>query len=301
MIAEYALEPGMVAKWGDRLNYRFFIREFGLGSGRQVSRYPKKWARKVWESFPGGSEIERKRLEELLVRLQETIIRRKDFHWDENKTWLDNALQEHSRHAFRAILTRKNPVGRPEIIEEDGIADSPCPAWDSPHGRTVCRTTVVMLAAVKHMLICCRWVKFIDPYFVKGTTGHKKSLSAFLKILSAERPVGRPQAIEIHTTGEGATTDYLKRFYEKIIPVGLQVTIYRWQQRPGGQKLHNRYILTDLGGVSFHHGLDTGREGETDDLTRLDLQQYFLRCNQYNPAAAAFDPAASPLVIIGIA
>jgi hypothetical protein len=38
--------------------------------------------------------------------------------------------------------------------------------------------------------------------------------------------------------------------------------------------LNNRYILTDLGGVSFQHGLDAGRKGETDDITRLDLDQH---------------------------
>ena len=65
----------------------------------------------------------------------------------------------------------------------------------------------------------------------------------------------------------------------------LQITLYKWQERPGGQKLHNRYILTGLGGVSFHHGLDTGAEGETDASNRLDLDQYILRCKQYDPAS----------------
>jgi hypothetical protein len=64
--------------------------------------------------------------------------------------------------------------------------------------------------------------------------------------------------------------------------------------------LHNRYILTDLGGVSFQHGLDTGADGETDDISRLDLDQYIFRCKQYDPAAPAFDSAADPLMIIGI-
>lgn len=62
---------------------------------------------------------------------------------------------------------------------------------------------------------------------------------------------------------------------------------------------HNRYILTDLGGVSFSHGLDTGRDGETDDIHRLDLDQYIYHCKQYNPTAPAFDQAADPLEIIG--
>lgn len=299
MITEYALEPEMVAAWGDRLNHRFFIREFGPGKGRLVSRYPKKWARKVWDSFSGGSDLEKKRLEELLVRLQEKMIKRKDFIWDSTGSWLDNALLEHARYPFCAVMAKSNPEDHPEILCEDGLTVSPCPNWDIRYGVTVNRKAPDMSNAVKRMLTCCRWIKFIDPYFAKGKRGHKESLSAFLKILGAERPVGPPETIEIHTSGDGATTDYLKDFYEKIIPAGMKVTFYRWQERPSGQKLHNRYILTDLGGVSFQHGLDTGREGETDDITRLDLNQYVTRCKQYESASPAFDQAADPIIIIG--
>ena len=99
MIYEYALEPEMVSAWGRLHNQRFFLREFGLGQGRLVSRYPKKWARKVWESFGGDNDMDKKRLEELLVRLQETMIKRKDCVWDDaQETWIENALLEHVRH-----------------------------------------------------------------------------------------------------------------------------------------------------------------------------------------------------------
>ena len=299
MISEYALEPEMVAAWCDHLNHRFFIREFGLGSGRLVSRYPKKWAKKVWESFGAGNDMDRKRLEELLARLHETMIKRKDFIWDDADPWLKNALLEHGRYPFHAVLARHNPENRPEILGVDELAALPCPGWDTPHGLTVNRQAPDMAAAVKSMLTCCRWVKFVDPYFVKGKIGHKKSLSAFLKVLNSAKPVGPPETIEIHTGGDGATTDYLKEFYEMIIPIGMQVTLYRWRERPGGQKLHNRYILTDIGGVSFQHGLDTGADGDIDDISLLDLDQHILHCKQYVRDTSAFDQAAPPLEIIG--
>ncbi len=299
MIAEYALEPEMVATWGDRLNHRYFIREFGTGQGRLVSRYPKKWAKKVWDSFAGGSEMERKRLEELLARLQQTMIKRKECVWDENRTWLDNAAQEHARHPFRAILARNNPAARPEILCEDGLGDPPCPGWDNPHGITVNREAQEMAAAVRHMLACCRWVKFVDPHISPGRPNYQRSLRAFFDILGDERPVGPLEFIEIHTGLHAGTTNFLRSSFQKLIPNGLQVTLYQWCQRPGGQRLHNRYILTDLGGVSFHHGLDAGADGETDDLARLDIDQYHLRCGQYDPASPAFDLAAYPLIITG--
>ena len=300
MIYEYALEPEMVATWGELYNCRFFIREFGLGQGRLVSRYPKTWAKKVWEAFGSGREIDRKRLEELLVRLKETMVKRKECCWDDEKeSWFENALQEHERYPFFAIMARNNPEGRAEILAEADLAGESLASWDVPHGRTVPRKAAEMTAAIEMMLSRCRWVKFIDPHISPGRPDYRPSLRAFMTILGAERPVSQPEAVEIHTGRHNATANFLKESYEGLIPVGLPVTLFQWQERPGGQGLHNRYILTDLGGVSFHHGLDTGADGETDDITRLDRAQYELRCAQYNINAPAFDQAEEPLEIIG--
>ena len=51
MIHEYALEPELVASWHDRMQFRFFIGQFGFGTGRVVSRYPKQWRELVLEEF----------------------------------------------------------------------------------------------------------------------------------------------------------------------------------------------------------------------------------------------------------
>ena len=301
MIYEYALEPEMVATWGAPHNQRFFIREFGLGSGRIVSRYPKKWAKKVWESFVDGSDSDKIRLVELLVQLQDTMVKRKDCVWDETKaSWVDNALLEHARHPFRVILARNNPENRPEILGEDAIDGRSCPDWDIPHGALVHRRAQDMATAVKMMLSCCRWVKFIDPHISPGRHNYRQSFQAFLSVLTGERPVGPPEAVEIHTGPNGGNADFLRQSFGEIIPAGLKVTLFQWQERPGGQSLHNRYILTDIGGVSFHHGLDAGVNGGTDDIARLDREQYLLHCKQYDPVDPAFDQAADPIEITGI-
>jgi len=301
MIFEYALEPELVATWGDLQRCRFFSREFGLGEGKLVSRYPKTWAKKVWESFNGANDIERKRLEELMTRLQETMIKRKNYPWDDtNTTWLENALVEHARHPFKAIITRANPENKPEILGENDLSGAPCPKWDNPHGITVNRRAQEMAAALKTMLCCCRWIKFIDPYFSKARRDHKLALSAFLSKLGLERPVGPIESVEIHSRGDGASSDFLKDFYKEIIPLGMTVTFFQWKEKPHGEALHNRYILTDLAGVSFNHGLDTGREGETDDVNLLDLGQYQLRCREYEMSSSAFDRSAPPIEIFGI-
>ena len=298
MIREYALEPELVATWGSQQQYRYFLREFGIAQGRLVSRFPKRWARKVWDAFGGKNDLEKKRLEELLIHLQSTMVKREGTAWDDNQTaWLDNAVREHTRYPFQAILARDNPGNRPEILVEENLNRSTCPQWEMPHSRIVPRTAEAMASAVASMLACCRWVRFIDPYISSCKKQHLRSMEAFFKILVDKRPVGPANQIEVHTKAEGASRDYLLKFYRQIAPAGLQITMYLWRERANGQRLHNRYILTDLGGVSFQHGLDCGRDGETDDLARLDSDQYSIRCEQYRPETQAFEAASAPIEI----
>lgn len=300
MIHEYALEPEMVATWGKRENYRFFIRAFDEGKGRRVSRYPKSWAKKVWNAYAGRSDFEKKRLEELLIRITENMVKRKNCQWDENiGGWLQNAIKEHERFPFHAIIARKNSVNHSAVVCEDDLSLSTCPKWETPHGISISRNASNMADIVWQMLFCCRWVRFIDPFFSQCKNGHRTSLAAFLKILKAERPVGSPEAVEIHTRGGGADMDFLKDFFENIIPAGISLVLFQWREKPGSQKLHNRYILTDLGGVSFYHGLDAGKSGETDDVSRMDRDQYHLRCTQYHESTNTFEEAEKPLFIDG--
>ena len=62
-----------------------------------------------------------------------------------------------------------------------------------------------------------------------------------------------------------------------IVSEGIQVHIIRWREKDGGEKLHNRPILTDIGGVSFGAGLDDGADGETDEVMLLEDKTYRFR------------------------
>ena len=310
MIYEYALEPEMVATWGDKKNYRFFSRAFGIKEGRFVSYIPKKWFKKVWDSCNDLSDMNKERLTELLVGLKKAVIKREGYHWDETQeSWLCNALTEYERYPFFRIMARGNPENRPEILIEDDTYDASCSGWDIPHGITVNRNASEMASAIKTMLSCCRWIKFIDPHISPDKQRYKKSLEAFLKIVGNKRPVGSVEAIEIHISRHEATTEFLREKFEKVIPSGLQATLFQWQEKLNGPRLHNRYILTDLGGVEFQHGLDTGAKGEIDDITRLDCKQYKLHYKEYETAATvpykdktpapAFAEAVPPFKITG--
>ncbi len=306
MIHEYALEPELVATWTDRRTCLYFKESFGLGQGRLVSRYPKCWKELVWEVFDSTDDFDQKRLEVLLLHLSEQMVRRSDDQWDgESTSWLENAEREHEKRPFHAIVARANPKSRAHVLTECEIDDSAL--WKVEHGRHVKRNAVEMAEVVAPMLECSSDVIFVDPYFRPGLQRCRRPFKAFLERMVRQRPDEMPTRIEVHTSDKFKDTKTDKFFQRKCdaklhkcVPKGMKVLVRRLKKKQDGEQLHNRYILTDLGGVAFGTGLDEGNEGETDDITLMDRDQYQLRWSQYggNPPAG-FDQEETPVEVVG--
>jgi hypothetical protein len=290
MIHEYALEPDLVATWVDRRDGRYFIERFGLGQPRIVSRYPRRWKKLVWEAFASDNDVERTRMTELLKRLSETMVNRRDVLWDSSATWLDNVQNEHSRVPFHAILARSNPRAHSQVLIADDLDDT-TPLWALPRGRTTPRTATEMV--------------FVDRHFGPENPRHRRPLEQFLRAVVDARPGEAPRRIEVQTSADGATpaffSDQCRQRLPQCIPIGLHVELVRLSPRASGECLHNRYILTDLGGVMFGVGLDAGEPGETDDIQLLDRAQYEDRWRQYAGEPPAFDRPEPPLRVEGAA
>lgn len=295
MIHEYALEPELVATWGNRYDFRYFIEKFGLGQPRIVSRYPKRWKRLVWDAFRSDNELDRKRMEELLARLSERMVRRLNHVWEPADSWLGNAHKEHARVPFHAILARENPAAHAWTLVPDEIEHS-SPLWEVPRSITIARSATAMATAVEAMLRIAEVVIFVDPHFRPESSRHRRPLEAFLRAVLDRRPLGAPGRVELQASldRENAPTpeffrEKCERSLPRCIPTGLRLILRRLRQRPGAESLHNRYILTDIGGVIFGQGLDDGAAGETDDVSLMERAQFERRWQQHASETPEFE------------
>ena len=306
MIYEYALEPDLVATWTDRHVCRYFMQSFGFGQGRIVSRYPNSWQRRVWNAFEGTDDFARVRLTELLARLSERMVQRCNTHWEHDPTtWLENAEHEHGRRSFRAILARANPRNHVGVLTETAVDEDNVSGWAVSHGRPVARNTTEAAEALAPLLRCSSTVIFVDPYFGPERPRYRRPFRAFLDRMVDRRPGENPERVEVHTSAEHTGTEAFFRGeceaeLPRCVPEGMRILVRRLSRKPGGEQLHNRYILTDLGGVTFGIGLDDGNEGETDDITLMDRETYELRWSQYvgNPPPG-FEQEGLPVEVIG--
>lgn len=291
MIYEYAVEPACLGEWSA---FRYLIENFGVPQGRLISEFPGKWLKMVYISCGSFSFQQKQKLQVELARIKKQGLCKSSRPYDSNLDWLDNALAQHSNKPFRAIISVENNA-KNQIIDASEITESD-PLWGVQRTMIVPRNALAMAAAVNTLLSAAKHIIFIDPHFGPENARHRRPFQAFLRAAIQNRSVDMP-VIEVHTQVK-ATEEFFRdecsNRLTALIPAGLTVRFIRWTARPGGQPLHNRYILTNLGGVSFLHGLDDGKTGETDDVTLLDRESYEQRWSDYVGENPAFDLAEEP-------
>lgn len=297
MIYEYAIEPSLLNNWHD---FRYFSEQFGVSRGRLISRYPKRWERMVHDSLSSCPPVEKAKIVERLSRIKDRMITRQST-WDPQKEWLPNAEEEHERKPFRAILARGNPRSQPFVLEGNTVEENHS-LWNVQVTRTVARMPQEVCACVGPLLRISHQILFVDPYFRPSRDEYRRLFAALLALAVRERNSGPPM-LEIFASSkmdpsEHCFFDECTRYLPALIPAGIQVRIGHWSQRDGGEGIHNRYILTDRGGVQFGNSLREGDAGTTDDINLLSEEQYRLRFGQYAGPGHAFD-LVSDIRILG--
>lgn len=300
MIFEFAIEPELVATWGDLNNYRFFADKFGIGQPRIMTEYPKlkKWRRKVLMATPKDDMV-LQRVTALIQILSETMVARNVTSYDGNIEWLENAEKEDNRFPFYAILALANPRNHPNVLNADSLGTTNNSKWHIDEQLPdVPRKASDIVKTIKPLLLNCHRAVFIDPFFMAGADilKWKRPFEMFMRELSASRCQASEIQIEVHSSADihkAPTEKYFeKRCREEltdVIPHGLQLRFKRWRQKPGGKKLHDRYFLTDIGGVDFSIGLDEGNEGEVQKISLLKKNTYDSVWEDYMGKHPAFD------------
>lgn len=304
MIHAFALEPKVVATWGRREEFRFIHDKFGPGTPRVLLELPgfPDWKNAVYSAAAelDLSEKDWKRLEEVFRIFSEHRCRRAAAVYADVLTWLENAEREHARHAFRAIVAIENPRRHAAVVVGDDLGLPKAKLWACATAATPPRSANDLATALAAMLVNCRELHLVDPHFGLENTRYRDVLESLIGVLASHAI--SLDVIRVHCSDK-AELGFFEQAASKMaarLPAGYSVEFVRWKQKEdGGEKFHNRYVLTDLGGVSLGVGLDAGKPGETDDVQLLSRPTYDLRWSQYVGINGAFDCVDKPKSIRG--
>ena len=230
--------------------------------------------------------IERKRIEERLTEINNKLVRMSR-QYNKSMPWLENAEEQHAQKPFHAIISNSNPRSLAEILIASDLHKTN-PLWNIKRGVCMPRNASEIAKCVQPMLQLCSAVLFVDPHFNPSKPEYRNTLRSLAMVASQNPKIRR---IEYHL-GDKLESGYFKDECEKklssILPNGLEITFMRWQQLEEGEKLHARYILTDIGGIGIEVGLDEGKTGETTDVSLLSEVVYSQRWECYQRETSAY-------------
>lgn len=281
MIYEYAVDPSTFVSKDKML---FILESFGRDKGRLISevkkehwvRFVREACRKIYKNKP----IARARLKEalkILVKDQKALYNRQV--QVQGNDWLSITKRAHSDWPYRGILVENPDEDRDYFLVRD-IHLASKPEWNVPTSITVERKAETIVDAFRPMLEIAREVILVDRNF-RTEDQHGNTVKRFLNVLQgilkfvANKPYGPWIGKITYHIGdqyydENNLQDLqakLRNFFKDSFPAGIKLEFAIWPK----YELHDRFILTDIGGVDCGIGLDefSGTSEKTVTLKRL--------------------------------
>ena len=286
MIKEYALDPKLLDNWKD---FRYFFEKFGIENGRLISRYPRNWTGKVKDAIKNCRDIEYLRIIECLENIDEKLCRR-HHEWSKSGTWLSNAENEHAARPFHAIIAEDNPRDQSFVLVGDEL-DERNALWETATQADISRRASVMAEAVSVLLQQSRFIVLIDPHFDPQEARFRRPLKAFLEAAVINRTMQLEEVT--YFLEQKSTYDYFQQqCYQNLpdnIPENIAVNFVRLCKKHGGEKLHDRFVITERGGIGFTVGLDDGNKGEHTNVYILSEKKYLKTWNDYVSESPAYE------------
>ena len=285
MIKEFALEPEVLATWE---SFIYFIEKFGVPQGRLIAQFPGKWRRMVIEAAQKVAQpVEFQRIIEKLKQVSDhVVLSRGRPGGDGSLPWLDRALAEHAREPFDGIIASANPAAIPHVILRSEVEDGNV-LFSAPRQIVVQRKSADLVGCAEVMLRNTTTVKWVDYIIDLRKPRWRRPFCAALEVLRAN---GRPVVFEVHRQfgndieKKNLRMQFQEEFQKHLTP-GVTFTLHLHPE----QMMHDRFILTDRGGINIGHGLDDNEDGggvPTANVTLLEWGMFQIQWQQFsNPGS----------------
>lgn len=308
MIYEYAVEPALVARWA-KDGVVGLAGQFGLDQRRVVSDLPTDWEGEVAAALLEEFDYEagdpdylqaNAFLSALLAFMNAHVVRR-GLKFQDGRPWLDQALEVHAQEPFYAILALSPREGHAEVVTERVVDNLHDPRWYLPTVKPTPKTSGDLSAVLAPLLKGATKIVVVDPYFNPRDLAYQEVLAALLMSasglrgpgrrlpsvelivgVSEDRPNGGATPVEAQmANAAGNLCAWACQYLPPCVPRGMQLTFRCAANFPDGDRLHNRFVLTDFAGASLPYGTQALGALVFDDLSVLYRGQYEERWRQF--------------------
>jgi len=268
MFKEIAIDPASVVT--SAVQFNNIIDRFGISEGRLIAAFPSKWKKLVFDAANAehkhaAKQMDLKTIEYRLTKLPKSIfVSRERPGQGCTNDWITAAIDEHRRYPFDAVITSV------EIAEEGFISPSDVskdhPIFKSNREWPVRRDAKSMADCCSSLLNGSYHIKLIDYKFDASKLRWRRPLQEFLRKIKAG------STIDIFRDDDVLPINYEMGVRDALREVARIGAILRLFTRPSGS-MHRRFVLNDIGGVSFDIGLDEDFGGLKTHDTVTVLQE----------------------------
>jgi hypothetical protein len=307
ILHEYAVDPNL---FSDKSAVRRVLDDTGYSRARLIARCPNDWTARAFQAaercpFP----IQRAYIRERLIRgRRRKVAQRKLPQCPEavGLPWLEGAeVRYDSSQPFRAIVAARNERGHPAVLVVEEL-DEETPQWNVRIDARIERSARALAECIAPVILNAKRLVIVDPYFAPTKPGFREPLWELLSV--ARQRAAALSCVELHISERayrhdnphGDFRDECLRNQADFIPDGLTVECFRWEQLLFHDELHDRYVLTDMGGVQIGAGLAEVAPGATTRVSLLSDEDHQHLTTAFNRSTTTFklvDSVSLPLSI----
>ncbi len=255
----YAVDPDAPADWRE---LKLLLDQVGLQTGRFLARYPLDWELFVKEHFANSSEMDKKRVLELLARRNKVSLACQE-EFKRHLCWAENAKRAKSQSptAFHDLVSSAGNQAGLKILQD--VLYEPGKEWPSGIGSHIPMTAKEYARYASPLFELSAEVSLVDRFFrLRNESGQwdqrrRRVLESFLKLAGTF-----PKFQSLRLVLELPRTVSLGKF-ESTLEEDLGALLgnvkanhfsveYRIMESVG----HGRYLLSSCGGLQFDHGFD---------------------------------------------
>lgn len=255
---EYAVEPDAIASNWE--SCRYLSEKFGFDRGRIISMFPKQWAKEAINSIDSNlGDIEKKKIREKVLYLKRYCSISSGRHYcNETNSWLESAIKQQKSNPFHAIIATKKSDSECSCVLTLNEIEENHPKFLSHSTRRISRDKKSLLNAFDVLLRSENKVVFIDPYFSFFDAGYISLLSCCLRVISESHKSSKCNVYIHFSAGKrGSDIGEIERssvVNSLKIPSNIILKVFSWNKKDQGDDLHDRYLLTEKGGIHIGRG-----------------------------------------------
>ncbi|MCG8317804.1 MAG: hypothetical protein MI976_31725, partial [Pseudomonadales bacterium] len=250
-----------------------FFQSFNNRTARLISDVPKDWQRSAFQAINNlphetCKPVHRKTLKESLKRLlRSNLVKNRGASSNGlGVPWIEFVAEENSKYPFAAILGLDAQTTPVQVFGfEELLFDSP-KSWNKDDQDHVVRNAEAIVEAMSPLLIVSKSVQLVDPHFsfIRPTwERYEPVLRGLVKKLDQFNFGRGIKTVSIHTSDKlGSMSQQLENAAREWLPEGISVKVYHWPE----SKMHDRFVLTDVGGLYYGHGLDEASPGKAGEV-----------------------------------